>query len=115
MFKEAAMLSNGTLADPLTASQALAAVSKQSNPITGISAEPAGRLAEKVTIITGAATGIGRTMASVFAAEGAHVVVADLDGERGQKTATELSAEGWNAVNVTTDITSADQVQSLID
>jgi NAD(P)-dependent dehydrogenase (short-subunit alcohol dehydrogenase family) len=115
MFKEASMLSNGTLADPLATPREVADSVAKAIPMETAAAEPTGRLAGKVSIITGAATGIGRTMASVFAAEGAHVIVADIDGERGQKTAADLSSEGWDAVNITTDITSPDQVQSLID
>jgi NAD(P)-dependent dehydrogenase (short-subunit alcohol dehydrogenase family) len=107
------MLSNGTLVDPLASpmgSTASAAI-----PMESAAREPVGRLADKVAIITGSATGIGRTMASVFASEGAHVVVADIDGDRGHKTAAELSAEGWDAVFVDTDISKADQVQSLME
>jgi 3-oxoacyl-[acyl-carrier protein] reductase len=115
MFKEASMLSNGTLADPRATPREVAGPVANAIPMETAAAELTGRLAGKVSIITGAATGIGRTMASAFAAEGAQVIVADIDGERGQKTAADLSSEGWDAVNITTDITRPDQVQSLID
>ncbi|MDE3064430.1 MAG: 3-oxoacyl-ACP reductase [Acidobacteriota bacterium] len=49
-----------------------------------------GRLDEKVAIITGAASGIGRATAKVFAAEGARVVVADMDATAGPALAAEL-------------------------
>ena len=49
-----------------------------------------GRLDNKVCVITGAASGIGRATARVFAGEGAHVVVADLDEASGSALAEEL-------------------------
>lgn len=54
--------------------------------------EGRGRLADKVAIITGAASGIGRATAMRFVAEGARVVVADLQAERGAELIAELNA-----------------------
>ena len=68
----------------------------------------AGRLDGKVAVITGAASGIGRASARKFAAEGAHVVVADLD-EAGGKT----QAEEVGGLFVRADVTSADDVQAM--
>lgn len=48
------------------------------------------RLADKVALITGAGSGLGREMALLFASEGASVVINDIDEETGQKTASEL-------------------------
>jgi NAD(P)-dependent dehydrogenase (short-subunit alcohol dehydrogenase family) len=107
------MLSNGTLAD--TMANPMASAASRAIPMEAVAPEATGRLADKVAMITGSATGIGRTMANVFASEGAHVVVADIDGDRGQKTAAELSAEGWDAVFIDTDITKPAHVQSLFD
>jgi NAD(P)-dependent dehydrogenase (short-subunit alcohol dehydrogenase family) len=50
----------------------------------------AARLANKVALITGAGSGLGREMALLFASEGATVVINDIDEEAGQKTASEL-------------------------
>ena len=50
-----------------------------------------GRLDDKVTVITGAGSGIGRATARRFAAEGAHVVVADLDEATGRDVAREIN------------------------
>src|SRR5262244_2536470 len=50
------------------------------------------RLANKVALITGAGSGLGREMALLFAREGASVVINDIDEEAGQKTASEVGA-----------------------
>lgn len=49
-----------------------------------------GRLVDKVAIITGAAKGIGAATARLFVAEGAHVILADVDGDAGQALADDL-------------------------
>jgi NAD(P)-dependent dehydrogenase (short-subunit alcohol dehydrogenase family) len=72
------------------------------------------RLANKVAIITGSGRGIGREMARLFAAEGAQVVVADVNEETARRTAAEIAAAGGEACPVTTDVTEAHQVESLI-
>lgn len=53
-----------------------------------------GRLSEKVAIVTGAASGIGRATAGLFAAEGARVVLADIDGEGARRAAESLGEAG---------------------
>jgi NAD(P)-dependent dehydrogenase (short-subunit alcohol dehydrogenase family) len=113
-FKEISMLTNGTLREPLVMPPRVVLDDSKAVPLEGLNGAPRGRLSEKVAIITGAATGIGRTMARVFASEGARVVIADIDGEKGLGTAAELNAEGWEAWNHTTDITKPDQVAALI-
>ena len=66
----------------------------------------------KVAIVTGGAAGIGRAMVERFAAEGARVVIADIDAEAGTALASEL---GDVAAFHQTDVTDADQVQALVD
>jgi NAD(P)-dependent dehydrogenase (short-subunit alcohol dehydrogenase family) len=71
----------------------------------------AGRLADRVAIITGAGSGIGRASAILFATEGACVVCADRSG-REQDTAAEI---GDRAVAVAVDVSNGDDVQRMIN
>ena len=72
------------------------------------------RLEGKVAVITGAAQGIGRGIAHRFIEEGARVVVADIQEERGQATTRELAQQG-QAAFVHTDVTDAAQIRRMID
>ena len=67
-------------------------------------------LKDKVTVVTGAANGIGRAMARRFAAEGAKVVVVDIEGEAAKAVASEISADCY-AVNVA----SESEIQAMVD
>lgn len=62
--------------------------------------------AGKVALVTGAGSGIGRAAARRLAAEGASVVVADLNGESAAATAALIERDGGRAVAVTADISS---------
>lgn len=72
------------------------------------------RLKDKVAIVTGGASGIGRATAAEFAREGAKVVIADGDAEGGQATEQPIRAGGGEATFVRTDVASAEDVQALI-
>lgn len=69
------------------------------------------RLQDRVAIVTGAAKGIGRGIASVFASEGATVVVADVDRDGGEETVAELRGDG---TFVACDVSQEDQVKKLM-
>lgn len=69
------------------------------------------RLAGKVAVITGAGSGIGRASAKLFAAEGAKVIVAEIDQALGEASAREA---GPAARFVRTDVTSEDSVQDMV-
>jgi NAD(P)-dependent dehydrogenase (short-subunit alcohol dehydrogenase family) len=62
------------------------------------------RLADKVAIITGAGSGMGRTAAQMFAAEGAKVVAAEFDEHHGAETVELITAAGGDSVFVQTDV-----------
>lgn len=71
-------------------------------------------LRDKVVLVTGAATGIGRAMASECASGGAVVMVSDLDAERGEQTATAIRDQGGRARFIAADVADNDQVESLL-
>jgi len=73
-----------------------------------------GRLEGKVAFITGAGRGIGRAIARKMAAEGAAIVVAEVDTVSGKRTTEELLAGGYRALFVQTDITRENDVQQAI-
>ncbi|KAM5350792.1 hypothetical protein ACJ41O_007297 [Fusarium nematophilum] len=75
---------------------------------------PQGMLAGKTAIITGAAQGIGAETAAVMAREGCKVVIADLDGEKAEKTAQAINADGGVAIAVAGDITQSQVITNLV-
>jgi NAD(P)-dependent dehydrogenase (short-subunit alcohol dehydrogenase family) len=68
----------------------------------------------KVAIVTGAASGIGRASARLFAQRGASVVVADIDATGGTETAKIVNDEGGNAVFHETDVAKPDEVERMV-
>ena len=72
------------------------------------------RVKDQVVVITGAATGIGYGCATRFAAEGAKVVLSDIDRARGEEAAERLQGEGAEAVFVACDVGDRAQVDALI-
>lgn len=72
------------------------------------------KLRGKVAIITGAASGLGRAAALLFAAEAARVVIADVDEERGREVESRILDDGGDALFVRTDVAESAQVQALV-
>ena len=73
------------------------------------------RLDGKIALITGAGTGIGRATARAMAAEGARVVVAELNAASGEQTAQLIAQAGGDCIAVPTDVTQEDSVRAAID
>lgn len=71
-----------------------------------------GRLMDKVVVITGAASGIGKEIALTFAREGAKVVIADLDLKAAQQTALDIDPAAQRALGVGMDVSNEEQVES---
>lgn len=72
------------------------------------------RLQNKVALITGAGSGIGRESALLFAREGAAVVVADLDVQGGEETVQRVKAAGGRAIFVRSNIAQAKDCEAMI-
>jgi 3-oxoacyl-[acyl-carrier protein] reductase len=64
------------------------------------------RLAGKVAIVTGGASGLGKTFCLALAQEGASLVVADIKEKEAEQTASEIKAKGGRAISIKTDVTS---------
>src|SRR3546814_13086049 len=73
------------------------------------------RVKDQVVVITGAATGIGYGCAQRFAAEGARVVLSDIDQAKGEEAAERLQGEGAEAVFVACDAGDKAQVTALVE
>src|SRR5712672_1503042 len=74
----------------------------------------AGRLDGKVAIVTGAATGLGREIAKLYAEEGAKLVVADIRPAEAEETIAAIRDAGGEAVFARTDVTNSDDVIAAV-
>lgn len=73
-----------------------------------------GKLDGKVAIVTGAASGIGKASAILFAAEGARVVAADVNAAAGEATVAAINSAGGTARFVRTDVSRSSEVEALL-
>jgi len=73
------------------------------------------RLQDKVTIITGGASGMGRVAARMFAAEGAKVVVADVTEQAAQSVVDDVKAAGGEAIAVVADVSKEADAKRMVD
>jgi 3-hydroxybutyrate dehydrogenase len=72
------------------------------------------QLKDKVAIVTGAASGIGRQIAHTFAGAGARLAIADLDTAGAHRVAAQLNRDGAEAIAVAMDVTSETQVEAAM-
>jgi NAD(P)-dependent dehydrogenase (short-subunit alcohol dehydrogenase family) len=73
------------------------------------------RLQNKIILITGAGSGIGKSSALLFAQEGATVIVNDLLADKGQETVDEIVGAGGKALFIQADVTEPDSVKAMVD
>ena len=73
------------------------------------------QLKDKVAFITGSASGIGKEIATVYAREGAKVVIADMNKDAAEATAAELKSAGSQALGVAVDVTVENQVNTAVE
>jgi len=70
---------------------------------------------DKIAVVTGAGSGIGRATAQALASEGAMVIVADIDTRAGEATASVIRGSGQNSVFIAVDLTDRDSVNHFAD
>ncbi|WP_379147120.1 SDR family oxidoreductase [Paenibacillus sp. sgz500992] len=73
------------------------------------------RLQDKVAVVTGAASGMGKAIALLYAKEGAKVVVSDIHEEAAKGTVDEIKSAGGQAIAVKANVASEADIQNLID
>ena len=73
------------------------------------------RLNNKVTIITGAGSGIGAATAVMFAKEGARVVIADIEKKKGMDTVALIKSNNGEAIFIQVDVTAADSIKKMVE
>lgn len=72
-------------------------------------------LRDRVAIVTGAGSGIGRSIATMYAARGARVIVSDIADEHGRETTEAITAAGGVAEFVRADVAKPDESRALVD
>src|SRR5271154_2842046 len=73
------------------------------------------RLKDKVVLITGAGSGLGRQAAQLFSAEGARVAIVDIDADRAEQTSKLVEQQGGEAIAITADVAAKDQITAAVD
>jgi len=73
------------------------------------------RFQDKICLVTGAGSGIGKTTALMFAKEGALLALADLNPQSGMVTANEIIKNGGKSIFIQTDVSKASEVEALIN
>jgi len=72
------------------------------------------RLKDKIALVTGSGGGIGHAVAKLFAEEGAHVYITDVDGDAAAKASAEHAAKGHSVTGMTVDVSRGQDVSALM-
>jgi len=73
------------------------------------------RLKDKVAVVTGAASGMGKAIAELYAQEGAKVIVSDLNKEGAEAVAAGIKAAGGEAIAIRTNVADLEDINAMID
>ena len=73
------------------------------------------RLENKIAIVTGAGSGIGRAIALAYEKEGAKVVVADLEEKEGKETVEQIKKQGGEVIFIKTDVSKASDIEKMVN
>src|ERR1700719_5022910 len=86
-------------------------------PIRGATIPPENimRLENKIAIITGAGSGMGRAASLLFAKEGAKIAAIDINGDAAEETAKRIKSEGGNAFGLRADVSKAADTTAMVD
>jgi 3-oxoacyl-[acyl-carrier protein] reductase len=76
---------------------------------------PQMKLGNKIALITGAGSGMGKAAALLFAGEGAKIAAVDINEEQVRQTAAEISKRGGEALAIRADVSKSDDVQRMVD
>lgn len=74
-----------------------------------------GKLDQKVAVVTGSARGIGKSIALQLIAEGAKVVISDINAESAEATAMELKNAGASVISIAADVSKVESAENLIE
>ena len=72
------------------------------------------KLKNRIGIVTGGASGIGRAIAQLFAEEGATIIVADINSDLAAEAVVQIKQSGQNGIALTVDVTQRDEVEGMV-